>query len=470
MLLRRENLHTFILRANDAEWAWLGAYLALDPATSLLGAQTFPAGLTPLVVTDAKARGFEVHMLDARRPPCAPRAGFDMAWLDDHQERGVEAVWANAAGVLHMPTASGKTEIMAALAGLFPCRWLFLVHRTALVEEIAQRIQLRIGEVVAQLGEGSWRDARLSAGTFQTFARALRAEDQRAVQVLERTQALGVDEAHILGAESYYAVAMRTPNAFYRVGFSGTPFARHDGMGARVVAALGPTIARVRVAELVSKQLVARGTVHVVALPLRNAYLAANYQSAYDLHVVRDGRRRALAVELMRREKHKLGLAFVREEAHGKLLAAALERAGMATAFVWGKRDKDYRRRAVAALESGALDNLVASVVFQEGVNVPNLARVFHFAAGKSEIATLQNTGRGARARDRSGRVVKTTFETWDIADVHCGCRTVGADGVAVYQHRACKWLDTHARARARAYVAEGYEVVHHRASEFLSL
>ena len=124
----------------------------------------------------------------------------------------------------------------------------------------------------------------------------------------------------------------------------------------------------------------------------------------------------------------------------------AYERAGVAGLFI---EDQVYPKRCghmagkdvvpveefLAKLKAGVLDVCVSSAVFQDGVNVPNLASVVVATGYKSTIATLQRLGRGSRVTED-----KTTFEVWDIADE-------GAFG------------SKHTEARHKAYTREGYDV-----------
>jgi superfamily II DNA or RNA helicase len=472
------NVRARVIQATAEERAWLAESLTLrtpggpheERVTELyrLRDATFPSGLLRAVCAQGAKRGFQVYVDDPRVRPCAPDARAELAWLEEYQMRAVEECWWWGNGVVHMATAGGKTEVMAALARLLPCDWLILVHRITLLDEIASRIELRTGETVGRVGDDGWKTARVTVATFKTLAAARQARDPRAKLLLARARGLMIDEVHVVAADSHWRVAMATPNAHFRFGFSATPYARSDQRGMLVRAATGPTLVRVTMPELVALGVVAKGTIHMVELPVVPVF-AKTYHDAYEAHVARNGRRRALAVALCG-VAQKPALAFVRQEAHGKLVVDRLQAAGITSDFVWGKRNEAHRQRAVAQLEAGALDVLACSVIFQEGVNIPSLATVLHLSGGKAPIMTLQNSGRASRARDRAGAIVKTSFRTYDIADVHCGCRVVDAEGTATYRHRVCRWFDEHARARIRAYIAEGYDVVRHQADEFLAV
>ena len=432
--------------------------------------RTFPAGLVPEVRRAAAAHGYTVSVDDRRAASTTP-SPCDLDWLADYQE-GALLDWLRAGGqgIAHMATASGKTELAVAAATAVPCTWLWLTHRVSLLRELADRLERRTGEVAGVVSRDAWRPARVTVASMQTLQAALKAKDPRARKLLAHVEGLMVDECHILGSSSYFRLVMRCP-AFYRLGLSATPFGRADKRGAMVVGAIGPVVTRVATGQLAAAGAIARGTVHMVELPIRPHRAKSTgplkYHDAYDLHVVRSNARTDLTTAIARRCARP-ALAFVREEEHGRRLSLLLTEAGVEAEFTWGKKRVPEREAAVRRLEHADVDVLVCSAIFQEGVNIPSLAAVLHLAGGKAQIAPLQNAGRGARARDRTGAVVKTAFEVWDIADVHCGCRAVTPEGGVVYRHRTCKWFDEHARARFREYRDEGYEVVVHAAAEFI--
>jgi superfamily II DNA or RNA helicase len=109
---------------------------------------------------------------------------------------------------------------------------------------------------------------------------------------------------------------------------------------------------------------------------------------------------------------------------------------GINVELVDGKHATGARKTYIEALERGDLDVLICTVIFQEGVDIPDLQSVIIATGGASSIAAIQRMGRGMR------KVAgKTTFEVWDIMDT------------------GDKWLEKHSRERGRAYLDEGHEV-----------
>ena len=232
-------------------------------------------------------------------------------------------------------------------------------------------------------------------------------------------------------------------NAYYRIGLSGTPLDRTDRKSIMAIATLGPVIHRVSAETLVAAGVLAKAKVRLVTCKQGPAR-SATWNGVYNELVVRSKARNDLLVKIAKRAQ-KPSLMFVKNIDHGQKLANMLMCAGVQADFVWGTHSTTYRKSRVKALTRGALDVLVCSVVFQEGIDIPELRSVINASGSKSAIATLQRLGRGMRldrAADGTVREGGDVFEMWDIMD----------DGN--------DWLETHSRARRHAYVTEGHTTV----------
>lgn len=367
---------------------------------------------------------------------------------------------------------SGKTEVAVGLTRALPCRWLFVVHRTNLLEQTAQRYELRASEhaaagsyvgpvVAARYGEGRLDDPRTLLGcrfvvaTFQTLLAKVKQRDPLALYLLkEWAEGLQADEAHTLPATNFWALAMNC-NAVFRFGLSGTPLDRGDKRSLFTIAATGPVIARVRASDLIARGVLARPTVRMVRVQQTASWW--EYAQFYAESVVNSRARNQAIVDTAIAARGPMFI-FVRIVEHGRWLTDELNRAGVRAAFVSGDKATKLRLDAIARLNQGEFDALVVTSVFQEGVDVPGLRTVINATAAESVIATLQNLGRGMRAeRDAAGTVTKSTFDVYDIADAGCGCDKASWRGE---RHFGCKWFEKHTRARRTAYTREGLDVI----------
>lgn len=457
MFVDQNNVWCKVTHATDEEENWLLEFLAFEDSQAYfrrgggdgrvkmfsLVTRAFPAGFLPMVKKAAAESGIQVLVADKRAPRPAVNLAADLSWLRDYQRESVQRIVDRVRGIVWLPTAAGKTEIATGAALAVPCRWLFLVHRGTLMQQTADRFEQRTGEKAGRIGEGLWEPARFTCATFQTLYARLDSEE--AIDLLTNAQALLVDEAHTLPADSFWKVIMRATGAYYRIGVSGTPLARGDQRSVLTIAALGPVIHRIRPEVLIEAGWLAKPKIRFVPVTQRTG--GETWQEVYSECVVESApRNRAVAAAVARSAKPCL--VFVKEIEHGRALLKLLSAAGVRAEFTWGSDPNEKRLAAVKRLVRGDIDALVCSVIFQEGVDIPSLASVVIASGGKSAIAAIQRVGRGMRTD--GGK--KVEFEVWDFDD------------------RGDKWLEKHTRARLKAYVGESYEVVIDEAAGIFSL
>lgn len=467
-----------VVEATAEELAWLDARLRVQNTAAkfargpykpqatqhLFSARErrFPAGLLAWVRKGAlrAVPAIVVDVLDEHpAPPVLPWRV--VPWLDTYQWDALDALIAAGRGVAQCPTASGKTEILAALAHRSAGPVLFVAMKAELVTGFAERFTLRTGEACTVLdGRGKVpAGARVFAGTAKQLA-SLARKSAAVAELLKRVHCLLVDECQNAAAPSMALVLRACSSAAWRFGVSATPFQRSDGRNALVAAWLGGVVYRIETAALVELGAVARPTVYLHRYATRPIVAPDVWAEARRALVVENAERNVAVLTVLARVP-KPAIVFVREVAHGRALLLAWQRLGHKdAAFVNGEDASAEERLATAArVERGELSVLISTAVFQEGVNLPSLRAVVHASAGASHVMTLQNAGRGMRSRGLHGEAVKSSFEIHDLYDVSCGCRTRMADGGYLWTHRVCRWADKHSTSRLRAYTGAGFEV-----------
>lgn len=397
------------------------------PSTSkhatLFDGKQFPAGLLPLL--DTKFR------TDSNRPnPAVPRVRREWDRLRPYQSAALNA-WARARrGILELPPGAGKTEILIAATQEIAAPWLVLVNRRSLVEQTIRRFQIwGVNDIGYLLGQ-----ERIKVATVQSVAAALRRKEGAPVEVVHNAGALCADEVHGFAARDAWNVAMCTHSAEWRLGLSATPIWRGDRRDAFTVGAFGPVVYSVSMRELVENGFLAEGSAHFHPFEHRDAkYVQLGWSEFYRRFVTSSTERNELVVELARRAKAPC-LVFVREIEHGARLQDIFRRRGLRAELVTGADDVATRRQLVDLLVAGEHSVLISSPVFEEGIDIPELASVVVASGGKGLIASVQRIGRACRRAEG-----KLEFELHDIADAG---------------HR---WLDRHTRARALAYAKAGF-------------
>lgn len=451
MKLSRANSWARVLEGDRAECRWLHEYVSCrdvrfvgggPPDTEIFSmfdpvSGIFAAGLVPLIVKGAAADGVKVEVVDERGPaPCQLNLTADLSWLRDYQLATVTAAAQAGRGLIKAPTGSGKTEVGIALTRVIDCEWLFLVHRTGLVEQFARRYSQRTGERVGRVANGVWTPGtcNITVASFQTLTNALKDRTSCGGELIRAIGGLIIDESHAQPADTFYEVTQSFRGAYYRFGLSSTPLNRMEKDSLRTIGAIGPVVHRIPTQLLIERGVLSRASITMV--PCVQEGDGGDYREVYAKLVSGSASRNELVVDLASLAR-KPALVFVQHIKHGKALAKLLSKAGLKVQFVNGSDEVEQREREVKRLVAGDTEVLVTTSVFQEGIDIPELASVVNASGGASEVAALQRLGRGMRACADKGN----EFEAWDVLDL------------------GQTWLEKHSKARRRAYESEGHVV-----------
>jgi len=486
MLVRVENSWTVVTTATEAEQDWLDAFLSFKDTKAEIraragyargdgrvkmtrkrrgGGPAFPTGLLPIVQIGASGQGIRVDVVDSRGamdfdadrlaelslPPWNMDGNRDyqgdaiQAFLDGGASSNLVQAPLPGRGIIWAPTASGKGRIAAAVPYVIPGQWVFAVHRGHLAQDVRERwnsLAVPQGEPPAGwIGEGEWKvGPRLTCATLQSLYAHKGSPKWRAL--VKGTVGLVIDEAHTAPAQTFLRTIQGFTNARWRLGLSGTPLDRSDKRSMVALGALGPIVYRIRAKPLQERGVLAVPTVRVVPVYQRPAAPQhyGDWPILYQTLVVESTHRNGAVMAAVRYAMDKgetPGMVFVRSLDHGRRMTRMIERAGYAVRFVSGSTNTSSRKNACDDLRRGRLDFIVATKVFTEGVDVPELRTVINAQGGKSVIDTLQQTGRGMRVTADKKRVT-----VWEFGD------------------KGTDMLNGHAKARIAAYQREGYSCV----------
>jgi superfamily II DNA or RNA helicase len=378
---------------------------------------------------------------------------------------------------------SGKTEIGADIVRRLGLPTLWLVNKQDLLTQTAERLATRLGQPVGMIGAGCWNDQEdVVIGMVQTLSRAkieLR-QPYDHKSWWERWRVLVLDECHHGSADTWEKVVQQCVNAPWRYGLSATPLTGDPLRDAKLEGATGPLITVRTITELVEAGFLAKPRIVMLRPPaesyptyetVRAAVLpdwrdnptrlrkmgGRLYAEAYRRGVTENRDRTERITEKVIRhavagEKvlvlctllaHGAGMTgkIIERWEYERKMGAAL---GVLPAVWWldGSDRLDDRKATLEkfkAWPSGAV--IVASTIFQEGLDVPELDVLILAGGGRSDLTTLQRVGRALRRRPDKQEVliydVKDGRGTWAPKD----------------------YLAQHTAERLATYAREGFEV-----------
>lgn len=153
------------------------------------------------------------------------------------EETAVSAMLHHDTGVLCAPTAFGKTVTAAALIARRGVNTLVLVHRTELLKQWQERLQVFLGVgkgVVGTIGGGKAKPTgKIDIAVMQSVSR-----QGEVNPLVEHYGQVIVDECHHVGAVSFDAILKRTKARFV-LGLTATPI-RRDGQQPIIFMQCGP--------------------------------------------------------------------------------------------------------------------------------------------------------------------------------------------------------------------------------------
>jgi superfamily II DNA or RNA helicase len=347
------------------------------------------------------------------------------SWLYPHQIEIIKRCLEVKRGVVESPTGSGKSLSIAWLLKHFPTsKILITVPEKSLLKQlkstIAQTLEIddsEIGEVTASKKVFK----RVTIGIINSLAKLAKESSN----IFKDTEVLICDEAHRVGANFYRDLCLVCPNTDYRLGFSATAW-RGAGDDKVMEGLLGPLTYKIKEQDLIDKGLLTR-PVYIEVRYKSPLYTYSKYNSVrgnyntkngkpdraevYSKCIVRNPSRNNLIINMaeayLNSGSQFPGLILVQNIEHGEILQDLFKlKLGLELPFVYGKSSLETRRSLVTGLLDGSVKLAIASSVFNEGQNIPNLGLGIIAGGGSSESRIIQQIGRFIRKYDSKDKGV----------------------------------------------------------------
>jgi superfamily II DNA or RNA helicase len=330
--------------------------------------------------------------------------------LRDFQKDLINLACTLERGILKAPTGTGKTilglALLSSLSGLDGVLWL--CHTKDLMYQTADEAKKFFGEKsVGTLGDGTAvTDRFITVATRQTFK-------DYADDLGTSYDVVIVDEAHhVTTFDGEYATILKKVFAPIRIGLTATLPTSQEALLA-VQSFLGPLIGEMTINEGRELGFMARPVIKIIKIPESfRIKEIRKYTDVYEHGVVRRLERNRIIVDLIKKH-HVIGdsvLVIVNKIAHGDLLLNMCQSSNVEAEFIHGSTDSETRGLTKEALNEKRMKCVIATAVWKEGVNIPELNVVINAAGGKSEIATLQSIGRGLRRTEEKSELIIYDF------------------------------------------------------------
>jgi len=313
--------------------------------------------------------------------------------LRDYQESAVQAAlnfckYQDGNGYLVLPTASGKSVVMAKLAERLEGRVLLLAHRKELLEQNASKFSPHESVGIYSTGLGRWEtDRRITVAGIQSIVN----------DPPENITWVIIDEVHRLPdkQEGQYWDLIKALGNPRVIGFTATNF-RLDGGYLK----WGTEIFKIGYQPLIDKGYLCK---LINKVPFEVQFLSDVKLGDYVLSQLED---ELIDPELLRASVLRIAhysidrrsvLIFVATLKHGRLLQAAMKENGLYAIMVDGSTPADERAQIAEEFKHGEIQYVINCQIWTEGFDAPNIDMIAVLRPTKSKALHEQILGRGVR-------------------------------------------------------------------------
>ena len=387
-------------------YSWSGVY---DPVRKYLinkRSKAFPTGLLPIV----KVNFPDWEYIDEREKPEVDWQPFpeEMNYKEGHQATALTKMIELERGTIDGITAMGKSYLEAGFASIFEHPVLIISHR----KEIAQNIINRCEEIVGSNEVGcvfsnKVKPNRVTVGMIGSLTPRI----DKLKGWMDEVRAILVDESHHCSVGSQYFTFMQAcKNAYFRYGLTASPW-REQGDTISVFALTGPVIFSYPYKQALEEGVVVPVEVYMSVVPSSvQMPILDSFNVVYDKGIVHNEYRNQQISKILTHlySKGENALALVWRTDHGRNISEML--GDIPHEYIHGTSPN--RDSAKKAFESGDNQILIASSIYDEGVDIERVQNVVCAAGYKAPRLLIQRVGRGMRKSE--GKEKCRVFDFFD--------------------------------------------------------
>ncbi len=327
----------------------------------------------------------------------------------EHQLRILESVKNLDRGIIRAATSSGKTLAVSLITAHFNKPTIIYVIGLDLLDQFYKLFSSIFDEEIGYIGNGICNPQRITIASIWTLGKALdlkvKLDDETLKEKFDQNNKLNIikclkeakihlmDESHI-GSCSTMTEIYKAINPERLYGLSGTPF-KGDGTDILLTSIFGQKICEISASELIEKDLITQPIIKFIKVP--KLYVqGGTYQEVYKEYVVENPIRNNLILSHTKSliDKGYKPLVLFKTIAHGKKIFEMFENAGIRCALLSGNDKLEKRNLIKTQLNNNEIDCIIASVIFDIGLDLPILSGLVLAGPTKSFTRVLQRVGR----------------------------------------------------------------------------
>jgi superfamily II DNA or RNA helicase len=321
----------------------------------------------------------------------------------------------NDRGIIKVATGGGKSLIAALIAAKLGKKTIIYVIGKDLLYQFHDFLSQAFDEKIGIIGDGKCEIHDINVASIWTIGQAIGMKknsilldsenDEEEVsknkyvdilKMMKGTKVNIIDECHMSACETIQQVFKQT-QAEHLYGLSGSPW-RDDGADLLIESVLGKYIVNISASYLIERDYLAQPLIRFRVVPPYPYELERVYPSVYKKYVVENDARNGLVLDAAKAlvSKGYQTLVLFNSLKHGKHLYELFQK-HMKCALLDGSNSKEEREQVKKDLMEHKIDCVLASKIFDIGVDIPSLSGLVIACGGKSTVKALQRVGRVIR-------------------------------------------------------------------------
>lgn len=410
-----------------------GKAVTWDGCEHLLSSELeFAPGLLARVKNIYKSFDQHIEIVDVR-PTESPRKFIDISKKltelgkipYDYQLDTAKTACQNSRGIIRIATGGGKSLIAAIIAANLGKSTIIYVIGKDLLYQIHNLFSSIFDCKIGIIGDGHCEISDINVASVWSIGNALslkkiKAEDEgdeqavpsnkhRQIKNLIKNSKVHIfDECHLAACDTIQGIAQKL-NPEHVYGMSASPI-RDDNADLLIENYLGNIIVNISARSLIDQGYLVPPLIRFLSVPKYEGSRGA-YKTIYNHYIVKNPDRNGMVVKGAEKlvEQGFRTLVLFHNLKHGQILHDELK-GRISCGFLSGQDDNMARQKVKENLEAGKIDCVIASKIFDIGVDLPSLSGLVVAGAGKSSVRALQRIGRVIRKYPAKTQAVVIEF------------------------------------------------------------
>lgn len=402
-----------------------------DGYVRLFKNDSFPIGLLPRIKFILEKQSVKYKVVD-KRPKIEygeplvldSGSGFEAR---EYQLDIADKCHKKGMGVVKAATGSGKTFTLGLVVGKYNIKTMIYVIGVELLYQMKSTLEKMYPSLdIGIIGDGHCDVKDVNIATIWSAASAFNKKidildadltyDTKDIKnkvkvqnAIKEAQMFILDECQYAAASTVQFIHKASINAKHRFLFSASPW-RDSGDEILIEAVGGNRIYDLPASTLIESGFLVRPEIHFLDVPVVRK-VGNTYQEVYSNYIVNNDQRNDMIVSAADKliASGKKVLILVVRVGHGNILLKKMK-SKYRVDFLDGQNTSKQRLETINKMKNGEVDVLIASKIFDQGVDIPQLDALILAGSGKSSGRALQRIGRVIRKHKGKTRAIVVDF------------------------------------------------------------